>query len=170
MQHAGFTLVELLVTIAIIGLLASGSVAAVNRARESARLTAARQQVSQIANAVRMLETNTAWWPGPSGIPSEPYRVYCGGGGNEVWNLSVTSAGLVGTDGTYGASWNGPYIQEIPLDPWGNPYFFDSDYNIPPTGDGIWGVVVGSFGPNGAGQNVYDSDNIIEVLAQDNCP
>jgi len=51
-------------------------------------------------------------------------------------------------------------LEVLPLDPWGKDYFFDTDYNI----DSEWVVVIGSFGQNGVGQNVYDSDDVVEVL------
>ena len=106
-------------------------------------------------------------WPG-TGTPQTPYTTACGGGANEVWDLSQPAGGLLSTDGNY-PNWGGPYIDEIPLDPWGNPYFFDSDYDVPPTG-GNDAVVLGSFGPNGVGQNLYDSDDIIIILYQGSCP
>ena len=46
------------------------------------------------------------------------------------------------------------------LDPWGNPYFLDTDYHT--GGDCV--VAIGSFGPNGVGQNLYDEDDIIYVI------
>jgi hypothetical protein len=55
----------------------------------------------------------------------------------------------------------------IPLDPWGHPYFFDTDYDIDPSGGVTNAAVIGSFGPNGVGQNVYDSDNIYIKLVQE---
>jgi len=36
----------------------------------------------------------------------------------------------------------------------------DEDYNI----DGVDYTVIGSFGPNGIGPNVYDDDDIIIIL------
>ena len=76
-------------------------------------------------------------------------------GGVEVWNLNA-AAGLTSTDGGY-LGWNGPYIQSVPLDPWGKNYFFDTYYDI----NGTNYVVVGSFGPNKVGPNLYDADDVI---------
>jgi len=73
--------------------------------------------------------------------------------------LTTGAAGLVQTDGNY-RNWAGPYIGLIPLDPWGNNYFFDTDYTV----DGNLRVVVGSYGPNGVGLNLYDSDDIIRIM------
>ncbi len=164
----GFTLVELLVSMGIIGLLVSVGTVAVSNARESANIKQATAQVRQIRTAIDLLELDTGLWPGPDPPgPQVAYTVSCGGSANEVWNLDSSDAGLVGTNGLY-SGWGGPYITEIPLDPWGNPYFFDTDYDAG-TGNPD-AAVLGSFGPNGNGQNVYDSDNIIEVLYQGSCP
>jgi len=157
--YSGFTLIELLVVIAIIGILASLILASLNNARQSARLVKARAEVSQIRKAIALLETDTTQWPGHKTIDD----VQSGASGNEIWDLTAPEAGLLATDGSF-PNWNGPYIQAIPLDTWGNPYFFDTDYDIDSTAAERWAAVVGSFGPNGDGQNVYDDDNIYDVL------
>src|SRR3989344_4532567 len=158
-SHAGFTLIELLVVIAIIGILASVILASLNNARQNTRLVKARAEVSQIRKAIALLETDTSQWPGHKTIDD----VQSGASGNEIWDLTAPEAGLLATDGSF-PNWNGPYIQAIPLDTWGNPYFFDTDYDIDSTAGERWAAVVGSFGPNGVGQNVYDDDNIYDVL------
>lgn len=155
----GFTLIELLVVIAIIGVLSSVVLASLNSARQKARIAHAEAQVGQLRRAIFLLENDTTEWPGHKSIAD----IETGMSGNEIWDLTVDTAGLVATDGAY-QNWDGPYISTINLDPWGNPYFFDTDYDIDPTVGERWAAVVGSFGPNGDGQNVYDSDNIIEVL------
>jgi hypothetical protein len=47
------------------------------------------------------------------------------------------------------------------LSSWGSDYFFDPDYDI----NGKDFAVVGSFGPNKVGKNLYHSDDIILLLA-----
>lgn len=154
----GFTLVEILITIAIIGILASTVLAHLSDAKEKARIAEAQAQLEQYQNAMTLMAGDTGEWPGHQAVD----QVDTGGGGNEVWDLSSQAAGLNQTDGLY-SNWKGPYIKSIPRDPWGNPYFFDTDYNIG-TSSSIWTAVIGSFGPNGVGQNVYDSDNVIRIL------
>lgn len=156
----GFTLLEILMVIGIIGLLASMILVSMNNARNSARVVKARAEVSNIRKAIAMLEDDSSEWPGHKTIDD----IESGASGNELWDLTLPMAGIMATDGGF-QNWSGPYMASIPLDPWGNPYFFDTDYDIDPTAGTRWAAVIGSFGPNGAGQNVYDEDNIIEVLA-----
>ncbi|PIS04616.1 MAG: hypothetical protein COT81_05470 [Candidatus Buchananbacteria bacterium CG10_big_fil_rev_8_21_14_0_10_42_9] len=159
-QKGGFSLVELLVVIAIIGLLATIAIVATNIARRKAMVTRAQAEVRQIVTAIALLENDSGEWPGHKTIED----VESGGSGNEIWDLNVDLAGIAGTDGNF-SGWDGPYMNSVPLDPWGNNYFFDTDYDIDPGAGQKWAAVVGSFGPNGVGQNVYDSDNIFLVLS-----
>jgi general secretion pathway protein G len=158
----GFTLIELLVVIAIIGILASVVLASMHSARENAKKVKARAMTKEIRKAMALLEGDSGEWPGHKSIED----IESGASGNEIWDLNAAEAGLVATDGAF-KNWSGPYIDHIPEDPWGNNYFFDTDYDLDPGAGEIWGVVIGSFGPNGVGQNVYDSDNIYESVVSE---
>jgi general secretion pathway protein G len=159
----GFSLIELLIVIAIIGILSSIVLINVNQARDSGKTAKAYGDLRNIRDAIQLLVIDSDEWPGHKEID----LVESGVSGNELWDLTVAVAGLTATDGAF-ANWGGPYIDEIPVDPWGNPYFFDTDYDIDPSAGAEWAAVVGSFGPNGNGQNVYDSDNIILLLKEEN--
>jgi prepilin-type N-terminal cleavage/methylation domain-containing protein len=155
----GFTFIELLVVISIIGILFGYVLISLQEAKQRARRANAQGTIDSITKAIKMLENDTGEWPGHKTIDD----VESGASGNELWDLTAPEAGLVATDGAY-TGWNGPYIQAISSDPWGNNYFFDTDYDINPGAGETWAAVVGSFGPNGVGQNIYDEDNIFKPI------
>lgn len=152
--RGGFTLIELLVVIAIVGVLSTLALVAVRTAQSRARISKAQHDVDAILLAIKQLETDTGEWPGHQDVEE-----ITTGGSNEVWDLNSAAAGIAATDGLY-PNWSGPYMVDVKTDPWGNDYFWDSDYTVA----GEARVVVGSFGPNGVGQNVYDADNIYRLI------
>lgn len=174
-NQTGFTLIELLVVIAIIGILSSIVTTSVNSARAKAKIAKVQMDLLQIKSAITMLANDTDKWPGREAAagtasPQPVDTVRCTGGGvNEVQNLNDAQTGLTVSHASY-PGWNGPYMTSVPLDPWGRNYFFDTDYDHAPTGDDILSAALGSYGPNGVGNNLYDSDDIIIKLATATCP
>ncbi len=147
MKKSGFTLVEILVVTLIIGLLASLAVVVVVKGNRSSLKRQAEAELEMMSAAILQLAWDTGKWPNQ--------RLRTNPGSAEVWDISLDSAGIMGSNGSY-TDWKGPYFDGATLDPWGNPYFFDPDYRI----NGVMRIVVGSFGPNGRGRNQYDSDDI----------
>ena len=151
-RRFGLSLVEMTIVMLIIGILATMSVPFYIRVRAKSKIREAESQVALLAAAIQRLAWDTGNWPGGvnRGAIQNP----------ELWDLTTAAAGLLTCDSTKFTNWKGPYIRSIPLDPWGKRYFFDPDY----TTGGKTLPVVGSFGPNKVGPNVYDSDNVIVVL------
>lgn len=162
----GFTLIEVLVVIAIIAVLAGLTTGSVKYAQYQANITRAQNDIDALRNAISQLMVDTGEWPGhqtPEAVAS--------GSGNEVWDLAADEAGLLTDDSGTFINWGGRYIPRVPIDPWGNNYFLDTDYSVTAGGVPCDGgspcydePVIGSFGPNGVGQNVYDEDDIILIL------
>ncbi|MBW1998761.1 MAG: type II secretion system protein GspG [Deltaproteobacteria bacterium] len=150
-DNLGFTLLELLIVIAIIGIFSAAAVVSYKAFMEKARKIQALAQLKKIHLAIEDLAIDTGMWPGPNPVGETAHK--------EVWDLTKKKAGLVKADKKF-ENWNGPYIDAIPLDPWGSKYFFDPDYHI----DGKEYAVIGSFGPNRKGKNKYDSDDVVLIL------
>ncbi len=148
MKKRGFTLVEIMIVVAIIGLLAGIGIPAVSRSIRNSKIKQAQTELEMISAAVLQLAWDTGKWPNG--------QLRTKGGSSENWALTGDSCGLLDTDGSH-IGWKGPYYDGEIKDPWGNSYFFDPDYRI----DGVDRVVVGSLGSDGVGRNQYnDNDNI----------
>lgn len=148
---AGYTLAEILVGILIFGLLLGVAVPSYAKAREGARIKEAKVQLEMLALGIRQLAWDTGMWPkGQSRASSADY---------EVWDLSLPEAGMLSTDTRF-SNWQGPYINQLPTDPWGSQFFFDPDYRVGTANR----IVVGSFGPNKQGRNLYDRDDIYVIV------
>ncbi len=112
---AGFTLIEILVVMAIIGMLAVMVAPNIFNQQSGARRDAALSQISALEAAL------------------DTYRL-------DVGQYPDSLEGLVENDSGR-AAWNGPYLRrEVPLDPWGNEYVYDSDGR---------GFTLVSYGPDG---------------------
>jgi general secretion pathway protein G len=148
MKKNGFTLIEIIIVTAIIGLLATLASVGIVKGRNESRIKEAKVELNMISTAVLQLAWDTGKWPNG--------RIRTSPGSAEVWDLTGADAGLLAVNETKYPGGKGPYLDAIELDPWGNPYFFDPDFRI----DGVMRIVVGSFGPNGSGKNLYDSDDI----------
>lgn len=99
---SGFTLLELLVVVAIIGLLAAYVGPRYVSQLNKSEVTAARTQVEAIARAL------------------ESYRL-----DNGVYPSAEVGLRALVSRPTNQPRWNGPYLQkEVPLDPWGHAYVY----------------------------------------------
>lgn len=150
-RNQAFSAVEMMIALGVVGVLLLIAVPSYRNARIQSQTKKAEADLALIATAVRQLMWDTGKFP--SGLSIADVS------GTEVWSLTPTNAGLVGATSIY-TGWRGPYLRKITNDPWGMPYFFDPDYRI----NGVDKIVVGSFGPNRVGRNIYDSDNVYVIL------
>ncbi|HSK30945.1 MAG TPA: type II secretion system major pseudopilin GspG [Candidatus Limnocylindria bacterium] len=125
---AGFTLVELIVVVIIIGLLAGLVVPQFIRQEEKATAKAAKAQIELLGTAL------------------DTYRL-------DVGRYPSTQDGLQALTQRPGGveRWDGPYLKkEVPADPWGKPYVYKS-----PGDHGPYDII--SYGadgvPGGEGNN-----------------
>jgi general secretion pathway protein G len=111
----GFTLLELLVVLVIIGLLAGIVGPRLFANVDKSKVTTAKAQINVLSKAVEQLRLDIGRYPSAQ----------------EGLTL-LTSPPADGTPG-----WNGPYLSKaVPLDPWGKPYHYiypgtrNPDYDI----------------------------------------
>ena len=131
MKYRAFTLIELVVVIAIIAILAAIIAPNAFRAIEKAKVARVVQDSKVIKTAAYAMYGDTGLWPGSNwgddaGTGNDPLAPANFGEGFE----------LRGTNANMPSTWDGPYLEKWPLNPWGGLYFWDyndGDQN----GDGV---------------------------------
>lgn len=99
--QAGFTLIELMVVLVIIGVLAALIVPNVLERADDARVTAARTDINNLMQALKLYRLDNQRYP-----TAEQ--------GLQALILKPTAAPIP-------PNWK-PYLDKLPNDPWGNPY------------------------------------------------
>ena len=95
----GFTLVEMLLVVTIIGILAALVIPKIVGRGEQARLTAAGTDINGgIKTALGTYEVDNGFFP------------------KSLQDLVTPPSNA--------KNWHGPYLDKIPVDPWGNPYIY----------------------------------------------
>ncbi len=131
-SRKGFTLVELLLVLVILGILAALVLPKFTGRTEQARITAAQTQMASFGTALDAFEVDTGSYPrGADGLMQ-----------------------LVQQPGDV-TNWRGPYLKDaIPADPWGHPYIYEFPGKVNPTGYDIR-----SAGPDGQAGTADDIVN-----------
>jgi len=100
-RSRGFTLVEMLLVLMILSLLAAIVYPRITQHHKAAQIAATKVQLKAFEQALGMYELNTGHFPqGRDGLL-------------ELVNRPANSP-----------NWNGPYLDQIPKDPWGNDYVY----------------------------------------------
>lgn len=101
-SRRGFTLIELIVVIVVLGLLAGLVVPRLFKHVGQARAATAKAQIAAFQTALGVYKLDTGTFPTTE---------------QGLQALRVPPAGV--------KNWNGPYLpKDIPLDPWGNAYLY----------------------------------------------
>jgi len=99
----GFTLLELMVVVVIIGVLAALIAPNVLHRAEEAKVTAAKTDITQLMNSLKLYKLDNGRYPtsdqGLDALVNKP------------------------TSGPVSANWK-PEVDKLPKDPWGNPYLY----------------------------------------------
>jgi general secretion pathway protein G len=99
-RSGGFTLLEIMVVVIIIGVLAATIIPQFMGTTHDAKVSAAKSDVAQLESALERFNLHMDRYP----TPDE--------------GLKVLVEAPTGED----KKWRGPYIKLLRLDPWGNPY------------------------------------------------
>ena len=104
-RRSGFTLIEIMVVVVILGLLAALVVPRIGPQVDEAKRTTARTQIQSIENALEMYHMHNGFYPTTQQ-------------GLEALVKAPTTSPVPKRYQT------GGYLQKVPDDPWGNPYIY----------------------------------------------
>jgi general secretion pathway protein G len=124
----GFTLIEIMVVIMILGLLATIVVQSLRGAADKARRTKAQADISELKTALDRYYLDNGFYPTT----------------DQGLQALVTPPTSGQVPGNYES---GGYVEQIPNDPWGHPYAYQSDGSS---------YTLTSLGPGGA-QSAYNT-------------
>ncbi len=172
----GFTLIEIVIVLAIIAVLAGILAPTLTRYVGDSRNRAAQADVQHIATAIAALNTDTSVWPvsldSDATPPDETIVILRGSGDTAANGLAtgweakvlgvddVLSDHIFTNDASYETTgtrrWRGPYIEKIDEDPWGSAYLVNVEFLQKGNINGTVPVFVLSAGPNKVVDTVFE--------------
>jgi prepilin-type N-terminal cleavage/methylation domain-containing protein len=135
MLRQGFTLIELMVVIGIIGILASTTLVSLDQAKEKALIARANSEMRNLNTSFQAYITRFRELPPIGDVCSGCHNPCLAGS----WNPVVTALQ------SSGIMRNAPA-----LDPWGQPYCHDDNFYVP---NCIYSSVLWTSGPNGINES-----------------
>jgi general secretion pathway protein G len=155
-RERGFTLVEVIVIVAILAILAGILVPMIFSQIDEARIARAESDIKSISSALLTMRKDTGVWPNLYGASCTPTTTLLYGLGTEPAGIAAAAYNMTikvrfkdvlmrDDEECYNAyKYKGPYLPMVGADPWGNYYFLaaSSFVNTSP-------VILLSAGPNG---------------------
>lgn len=155
-SQAGFTIIEILTVVAVIGIIVVTVWPYLNDARNDAEVANAQTEAKEIAKAVQKMNFHTGAFPfGCDDANDKSDMIHTS-------DLGAPNAGIVQRPdavettiggvtcewtGNEASDWDGSYMRTIPNDPWNNAYEFDPQYTNSEC-DVPEGVAIVSKGPD----------------------
>jgi len=124
----GFTLVELLIVMAILGILATLMMGGYRASQMRGRDTARKSDLKQLSNSLELFYSDYGKYPAGSGtqIAACPYDSTTGSGTVCVWGGTGNSSEFRDTDGSGTKT---TYFKQVPTDPGGNTNYYVYEVN-----------------------------------------
>lgn len=124
-QNRGFSLIEIMVVVVIIGILAALVVPKIMSRPEQARIVKAEADISSIQSALDLYKLDNGFYPST----------------NQGLQALVTKPSTAPRPHNWKT---GGYLQRLPVDPWGQPYHY-----LNPGVHNANGIDIFSYGPTG---------------------